>query len=46
MTEKERKIMETFGRVIPKMSDQEKENLLAFGEGMALIAGRRAQPGA
>lgn len=35
MSEKDKKIMETFGKVIPKLSDLEKEKLLAFGEGMA-----------
>lgn len=35
MTEKEVKILETFGKVIPELSDLEREKLLAFGEGMA-----------
>ena len=34
MSEKEKKIMETFGRVIPTLTDSEKNQLLAFGEGM------------
>jgi len=38
MSEKDKKIMETFGKVIPKLSDLEKEKLLAFGEGMAFKA--------
>lgn len=38
MSEKDKKIMETFGRVIPLLSDMEKEKLLAFGEGMAFKA--------
>lgn len=47
MSEKEKKIMEVFGRIIPTLSDQEKEKLLAFGEGMAFKADQqRAQPGA
>lgn len=47
MSEKEKKIMETFGRVIPQLTDQEKERVLAFGEGMALVIDRlRAQAGA
>jgi hypothetical protein len=35
MSEKEKAILTTFEKVIPKMSDIEKERLLAFGEGMA-----------
>ena len=45
MSEKEKKIMETFGRVIPVLTDSEKDQLLAFGEGMALIAARQAGVG-
>ena len=37
MTEKEKKILETFKSAIPNMTEQEKDRLLAFGEGMALI---------
>lgn len=46
MSEKEKKIMDVFSRVIPALSDLEKEKLLAFGEGMALIAARQDPPGA
>lgn len=46
MSEKEKKIMETFGRVIPTLTDSEKDQLLAFGEGMAMIAGRQTPAGA
>lgn len=37
MTDKERKILETFGKVVPTLSDFEKEKLLSFGEGMAFV---------
>lgn len=37
MTDTEKKIMETFGSAIPHMTEQEKDRLLAFGEGMALM---------
>lgn len=37
MSEKEKKILETFEKVIPKMSEMEKEKLLSFGEGMAYM---------
>ena len=48
MSEKDKKIMDTFARVIPNLSDLEKEKLLAFGEGMAFKAylQRAAQAGA
>lgn len=37
--------MDTFGRVIPQLSELDKEILLAFGEGAALMAGQmRAAP--
>lgn len=35
MSEKEKKILETFGKVIPDMSELEREKLLSFGEGIA-----------
>lgn len=35
MSEKEKQILETFGRVVPELSELEKERLLAFGEGLA-----------
>lgn len=38
MSEKDKKIMETFARILPGLSDLEKEKLLAFGEGMAFKA--------
>ena len=41
MSEKEKKILETFGKVIPNLSDMEKEKLLSFGEGMAFMKGKQ-----
>lgn len=38
MSEKGMQIMETFGKVIPTLTDAEKDRLLAFGEGMAFKA--------
>lgn len=35
MSEKEKKILDTFGKIIPDLSEIEKEKLLSFGEGMA-----------
>ena len=37
MSEKEKQIIETFMEVIPKMSEQERNNLLNFGRGMAFM---------
>lgn len=41
MSEKEKKILETFGKVIPDLSEMEKEKLLSFGEGMAFMKGKK-----
>lgn len=41
MSEKETKILDTFGKAIPKLSELEKEKLLAFGEGMAFMVERK-----
>lgn len=35
MTEKEKKILNVFVALIPKLSELDKEKLLSFGEGMA-----------
>lgn len=40
MSEKDKQIMDTFGKVIPNLSELDKEKLLAFGEGVALMAER------
>lgn len=39
MSEKEKQILETFNKVIPCLSDLEKEKLLAFGEGLGFAVG-------
>ncbi len=48
VSENDKRIMDVFARVIPELSDLEKEKLLAFGEGMAFKADqqRAAQAGA
>ena len=44
VSEKDKQIMDTFGKVVPHLSEIDKEKLLAFGEGVALMAERqRAQ---
>lgn len=43
MSEKEKKILETFGKVIPDLSEMEIEKLLSFGEGMVFMKGRQKQ---
>lgn len=40
LTEKEKKILETFEKVLPDMTEREKEKLLWIGEGMALVTDR------
>ena len=35
MTDKEKKILETFGRIIPKLDERGKDSFLAYGEGIA-----------
>lgn len=40
MSERDKQIMDTFGRVVPHLSEIDKEKLLAFGEGVALMAER------
>lgn len=39
MSEKEKKIFETFGETISKMTEEEKSYLIGFGEGMAFRIG-------
>ncbi len=36
MSEKEKRIIETFALIIPKLSENSKNYLLGFGEGMAV----------
>ena len=36
MSEKEKKIIQTFAKLIPKLSTNDKSYLLGLGEGMAL----------
>lgn len=43
MSEKEKKILETFGKVIPDLSEIEKEKLLSFGEGMVFMKDKQKQ---
>ena len=38
LNKEDKKILETFKKVLPKLTDREKEKLLWFGEGMALKA--------
>lgn len=45
MSEKDIRIMETFGKVVPNLSELDKEKLLAFGEGVALMAERQISLG-
>ncbi len=45
ITEKERMILQTFERTLPKMSEVEKEKLLSFGEGIAFKADMQEKAG-
>lgn len=38
----DKKIIEILGNILPMLSDEEKERLLAYIEGMAFMADRRA----
>lgn len=38
MTDTEMKIMQTFERVLPKLTEKQQDKLLDFGEGMAFMA--------
>lgn len=40
MTNKQLEILKTFNDLLPKLTPLEQEKLLAFGEGVALMAGR------
>ena len=41
MSEKEKQILETFGELIPKLSESNKNYLLGLGEGMAIASQSR-----
>lgn len=43
MSEKQREILETFEKVVPKLNELECEKLLAFGEGISFMKDRQKQ---
>lgn len=43
MSEQEKKIMATFEKALPLMTEQERRDLMHIGMGMALMAEKRAQ---
>ena len=43
MSDKEKQIIDTFGKLIPTLSELDKEKLLAFGEGMAFKASQQQE---
>lgn len=43
MSEKEKQILETFEKVIPDLTEMEKEKLLSFGEGMAFMKDKQKE---
>lgn len=40
MSEKGKQILDTLGKAIPRLTEQEKEKLLSFSEGVAFMADR------
>lgn len=46
MGEREKQILEELSNLLPKLTDQEKDWLLAFGEGMAFKAAQQEVKGA
>lgn len=42
MSNKEKQILKTFERIIPRLSEAEKEKLLSFGEGMAFVKNKQS----
>ena len=43
MSDKEKQILETFEKVLPELSEMEREKLLSFGEGMAFMKERQKE---
>lgn len=43
MSDKEKQILETFEKVLPELSEMEREKLLSFGEGMAFMKDRQKE---
>ncbi len=43
MSEKQKQILDIFGKLIPQLTDFEKEKLLAFGEGLGFAVKQRDQ---
>ena len=43
MSEKQREILETFEKVIPKLTEAEQDRLAAFSEGMAFMKDKQTQ---
>lgn len=37
MSDKAKDIMKTFSEIVPKLSEEQQEKLLSFGEGMAFV---------
>lgn len=46
MTEKQKKTLERFEKLMKTMTDRELENLLLVGEGMVIMAGIKEKQGA
>ena len=46
MSDKEKKIMETCGKLVPRLTELEKEKFLSFTEGMAFLTAHQTCDGA
>lgn len=45
MSEKQKKILETFEQVLPKMSKEDQNYLLGYGEGVAAVLKKKESDG-
>lgn len=43
MSEKEKKVLDTFAQIMPKLSENDKSYLLGLGEGMAIRGERQEE---
>ena len=44
MSEKEKRILDTFEKIMPDLTELDKEKLLAFGEGIAFKINQQQSP--
>ena len=44
MPTKDKQILDTLARVLPRLNDAQKERLLGFGDGVAVVAEQQTAP--